>query len=572
MVARWILPGLAALLWVFPAHAQMAADAEVTIVSSRANQVVFDESGLDYRGGVRFWSKVCTTLGISYRIAGDYELETELSPSKVYVFHMTERLTSAQLESLEKLKERGAAIILVGMTGVFDQKGKRRKGPSPAEKWLELKKVTPYKPKESAYLTPYGVSPFGYGALPGFRFEYDWGGRYYSATSRHGIAANVDWSLVPLEGGKFARNVMVAWRTLGRSRLVWFGVNPDALVAKETDRQTIINSVGNLLLWTLRRPVAAVCFWQGCQRSAAIVTADVEDQFQTGDAIALACHKEGVKGSFFLVGKLAPDYPEVVTALAENGEIGTHSMEHQSFKDVAYESQLAELQEGVEVLKNLGVERVVGFRPPMEEYDMATLRATVTAGLRFIYGNLDFGNAYVQERDVDGSVLYQFARIVADDYNLVVVRGVKNSTQYRNEYLREFRRMHHLGGLFPFSFHTNYLALEESVDVVRAMIAALKKEDVWLTTFGDIVSWMEVRKQVSVSVTREKSTVTLAVTNNGSADIKEFPLHLFPGKDSNRVKLVATPSRGISITRTTGPAALIKVNLGPGQTKEIKLQ
>ena len=344
------------------------------------------------------------------------------------------------------------------------------------------------------------------------------------------------------------------------------------MVQKDEQQKAIRGSVVSLLTWAARKPLARPCRWRGCHQSAAVVTADVEDQFQTGDAIALACHKEAVKGSFFLVGSLAPGYPEVVTALASNGDIGTHSVNHGSFKGVALSEQKAELAKGKKILEDLGVKTVLGFRPPMEEYDDSTLEAVAQTGLGFLYGNLSYDRAFPVVRQVGGANIYQFARIVADDYNLVVQRGVKNSTEYRSEYLKEFRRLHVLGGLFPFSFHTNYLALAESVDVVRATIAELKNEDVWLTTFHSIVLWLETLRQTEIKTAMQENTTVVTVVNRGSAEIADFSLIVYLPTDGDEPKLVATPEEGVRLVPKGPGRAALMVDLLGGETKEIKIR
>ena len=555
-----------------PAWGQPAGGrADVTIVSSRANQTVFDAQGVEYRKGVRFWASVCDEAGLTYRIAGDYELETELKPSALYVLHRVERLSEGQRANLKSLVEGGTGVLLSGMTGSFDAEGNERK--SLPEEWLDITELTPYVPKEHAYFAALWGTPFSAGHDPGFRFEFNWVGRYFVGHSPWGTAFTVDWSLFPFPRKKdLLANSVMAMRTLGKSRMVWFGISPEDVLPEEGHLAEVRKSLVFLLKWGARKPIALPCHWRGCRRGAAVVTADVEDQFQTGDAIALSCRKEGVRGSWFLVGSLAPGYPEVVTALAANGDVGTHSVHHKSFKGVPLADQKAELAKGTKILEDLGVKKVLGFRPPMEEYDEATLEAVAETGLGFIYGNLSFDRAFPIIRNVGGHNVYQFARVVADDYNLVVERGVKNPTEYRREYLKEFSRLYDLGGLFPFSFHTNFLALADSVDVVRATIAELKKRDVWLTTFQGVVEWLETHQRVEIKTSLEESTTVVSVTNKGTEEIKAFSLVVFLPTTGGEPRLVATPEEGIKLTPGKEGRVTLEVDLPGAETKVIKIR
>jgi hypothetical protein len=208
----------------------------------------------------------------------------------------------------------------------------------------------------------------------------------------------------------------------------------------------------------------------------------------------------------------------------------------------------------------------------MERYDESTVRSVAAAGLGFIFGNLQYDRAYPVEVHVNGTDVWQFARIVADDYNIVVERGVSDVMKFREEYMKEFDRMHEMGGLFPFAFHTNYLALEESIDAMRTMIKALKQDSVWLTTFGEVVRWVQARQQLQVSAVQEASTTLVTVTNAGKEDLKEVPVHLFPAVTTRELKPVATPERGLTIRPAERGGFVLLVDLPAGQTRVIKVQ
>jgi len=489
-----------------------------------------------------------------------------------------EHLTPAQASNLERLRSQGTGLVLIGRTGGLDVEGKPlvdatgKPIPSMADNLLELSGFRDFSPEQGAYFVSRAGNPFALGNDPGFRFEFDASWPDEAAATPNGIVFGVDWDLQPFPDADRSKDTVMAIRETGAARVAWMGVGPDAVLDEERLRETILDSSAQLLRWVARRPVTAVCHWRGCTQSAAVITTDVEDRFETGESIALTCRKEGVRGSFFVVGRLAPDFPEVVAALAENGEIGTHSMNHSSFQGVKYEEQLAELSEAKISLQRLGVTDVYGFRPPMEQFDEATVRAVAAADLKFIFGNLLYDRAYPIKVSVNGTDIWQFARIAADDYNLVVERGVSDVVSFREEYMKEFDRLHELGGLFPFAFHTNYLALEDSVDAMRTMIKALKQASVWLTTFGEIIRWAQERQQVAVTVAQETDTTLVTVTNSGKTDLKEVPIHLFPPMAGNELRPVATPERGLRIVPAERGGFVLLVDMPAGQTRIVKVQ
>ncbi len=546
---------------------------DVTILSSRINQSAFLKTDIDYRKGIRLWCKVSGLAGLTYRIGGDYELGNQPQKSHVYVLHFVERLTEAQRANIEKLREEGVSIILVGMVGMFDQDGEAQQ--SLAEKWFGLDNVKSYAPKDNAYFVSRAGNVFALGNAPGFRFEYEWTGRYFLAGTQWSTGINVDWSLNPFpDKAEPSNNSMMAMRVMGQSRIAWFGINPESVVDAPDQQQFILSSLTNLLKWAARKPVVAACHWPDCRTGAAVVTADVESSFETGADIASACSREKVKGSFFLVGNLAKKHPDVVTALAKNGEIGSHSMKHESFKGRTFDDQLSELMEGKVTLEQLGVKKVIGFRPPKEEYDDATLKGVAAAGYGFIYGNLVYDRAYPATLQAGGRRLYQFARIVADDYNILVGHNVKDSLAYVREYTKEFYKLFDMGGLFPFSFHTNFMALPETVDSLGTVIKLLKKEDIWVTTFGEIIQWMEVRKAVSVSAGQDKYTTIMKASNKSSKPIRSFSINFHPPWDSeSKIMEITAPANEILVVRQAARQGLVvRLDLAPGETKEIKMK
>jgi peptidoglycan/xylan/chitin deacetylase (PgdA/CDA1 family) len=86
---------------------------------------------------------------------------------------------------------------------------------------------------------------------------------------------------------------------------------------------------------------------------------------------------KGVKATFFLIGKRAEEYPDVVKQIINEGhDIGNHSYTHKGLakllKDKGKEAVLYEIQQGAEVLKrlaNISDKELQFFRPPYLDWD-----------------------------------------------------------------------------------------------------------------------------------------------------------------------------------------------------------
>ena len=76
-------------------------------------------------------------------------------------------------------------------------------------------------------------------------------------------------------------------------------------------------------------------------------------------------NKKGIKLTIFVVGDLAKQVPSLIREIiAEGHEIGCHSQHHLPLDKLTLKEFKYDLIENVEVLKNLGAERVEGFRAP----------------------------------------------------------------------------------------------------------------------------------------------------------------------------------------------------------------
>lgn len=73
----------------------------------------------------------------------------------------------------------------------------------------------------------------------------------------------------------------------------------------------------------------------------------------------------GIKATFFCVGKLAIDFPEVVRQIADRGhEIGCHSNEHTWLNKMDETSLCTDTLEAIKALEDVSGQKVVSYRAP----------------------------------------------------------------------------------------------------------------------------------------------------------------------------------------------------------------
>jgi peptidoglycan/xylan/chitin deacetylase (PgdA/CDA1 family) len=75
-----------------------------------------------------------------------------------------------------------------------------------------------------------------------------------------------------------------------------------------------------------------------------------------------------VHGTFFVLGETAVDYPQLITHLAQDHEIGCHGMHHISLKDLSPQEKELQVEEATEILQNLAG-TITSFRSPGHSCD-----------------------------------------------------------------------------------------------------------------------------------------------------------------------------------------------------------
>ena len=103
-------------------------------------------------------------------------------------------------------------------------------------------------------------------------------------------------------------------------------------------------------------------FWRGEKGTISLTFDDGPDPEVTPRVLDVL-REEGVKGSFFVIGRIAEKHPELVQKIVDEGHVvGNHTYNH----DYVFSKGLAEKQvsEGQEVIRNIIGKKPAYFRPP----------------------------------------------------------------------------------------------------------------------------------------------------------------------------------------------------------------
>lgn len=99
------------------------------------------------------------------------------------------------------------------------------------------------------------------------------------------------------------------------------------------------------------------------------------------------CRETGSKGTFFVLGSIGENYPDVVKAIvAEGHEVASHGYGHQLAYKQTYDEFKNDVKKSIDILENLTGKRVLGYRAPswsIVESNLHYLEALVELDLTY---------------------------------------------------------------------------------------------------------------------------------------------------------------------------------------------
>ena len=326
----------------------------------------------------------------------------------------------------------------------------------------------------------------------------------------------------------------VARTTVGGSRAVYWGFDLGSVVDRPWDRALALRLVRNSVAWAAGLPLATVEPWPDGKTAAAVFAQDVEDEFANARYALDSLRAAHVRGSYFLVSRLALADAELSRALAANGEIGSHTPRHRLLGGASAAQQQAMLDETQQELTDLVGHPVAGLRPPEEQYDSTTLDAWLRAGGRYVFATLN-GRAASPEVMMMGSrPLVMLGRVTNDDFIEVGRRGSTSVDSLATRFIAGFDKVRALGGLYMLSYHSQMLSRPELVPaLVRVARYVAADSTVWVTTAGAVADWWLGRSQLTVHARRVAPTrLLLDVRNTGTSPIRGVVARIAIGGDT----------------------------------------
>jgi hypothetical protein len=205
----------------------------------------------------------------------------------------------------------------------------------------------------------------------------------------------------------------------------------------------------------------------------------------------------GVRATYFIEACNTAIYPEAITAWSAAGhEVGLHAWRHENWEQTPAPRRRLLLRQSLTAMHALGVEPI-GFRPPggrlpreaWEEFKAAGLLYCSEAGdpgVGVVGGVISLPFAW---RDVDVYMIEEvlgFMRVRCGDPEMPF--GIP---AWRDSLDGTLAAAVAEGGHRTVIFHPNFLSTsEDKLDVLRHLIAAATRQDVWLAPTGAVAKFV----------------------------------------------------------------------------------
>ena len=112
--------------------------------------------------------------------------------------------------------------------------------------------------------------------------------------------------------------------------------------------------------------------------------------------------KYNARATFFVVGKMAEKYPDLIKLLVESGmELGNHTYSHRRLKYLRYEERIKEIEMTNKVIEKICGVHLKYLRPPGGRYDWEVITLAEKFGMEVILWdvNSNDSNKYLTEKE-----------------------------------------------------------------------------------------------------------------------------------------------------------------------------
>ena len=284
-------------------------------------------------------------------------------------------------------------------------------------------------------------------------------------------------------------------QTVGPGRLVWMDFAPDPVDNPPELKVTHLDAVmASIFRYLSRQSYSAIATWPQARKFAGLIEEDTEDQYLNAKNVIQLVRQRDYPISWFILSNVALKHRDLTRQMAKTGEIACHGDNHGIFTKNTRREQVVRIARCQKVLHEITGVMPLAFRPPQEEYNSSTIDAIVNNGMTHYIAN------YTSDRPVPeiqlslngNKSLVSIPRMVSDDYELWHTRDLDRDDTIRM-ITHETDWMQYIGGLYMYSFHTQYMAKQDNLNAIQFLADKLQHSNTYFATASDIADWWRFR-------------------------------------------------------------------------------
>lgn len=495
----------------------------VTLYASSNTTTYFKGIGGNYETLLVPWRGYFSSRKLSFK---EIKSAAELGKQKVGVLILPSALSLSEEErtEIEIYRAKGGSILSTWATGTRNGKGQ----------WLGWQLLESLGVKmlgeipvteDARNLTLTGESPVSHTLLAGQRIWMDKTSEPLLRVKGEMVAARfMDFARTIDETRRTEGAVVYSEATAGLNRTAYFAF---AESSWESHPFAVYDLIDNTIQWLQREPALVRASWPNGKSAAQIIEMDTEQGFPNALPFATMMQSLDYRATFYVLTSVGKLFPDVLTKLARDFEVGYHADVHDSFKDQPVKIQEQRIQNMKTEMASVvpDISRMTGFRAPTEGYNGTTELLLQKAGIRHHTADPARTESRLpifakQEGIANDDALIILPRTQRDDINLTKQNLSVEQTQA--ELIDDFDLAVDTGALGLLSVHSQNF--EPDSILTKAMpgfLAHLKTRasQVWLASAGQVADWWRVRDHFKLSYGNSGKRVELNLTVTGKNPI-----------------------------------------------------
>lgn len=501
---------------------------KVILYASPNTKTYFAGIGGKYEVLLVPWRNYFSERGLGFKEIQDIAQLREFKQG-VLILPSAVALSEQERAEILAFRAKGGAILVTWATGTRNDKGDW-------EGWQFLEKLGAKMLGEIPvdgdvnHLILTGESPLSHTQPAGERILMSKTSEALLRLKGEAVAGRfMNWARIPDEALRGEGAVIYGETAANTGRVAVFAF---AESTWESHPLAAYRLIDDTIGWLRREPAIVRAAWPNGKRAAQVIEMDTEQGFPNALPFASMMQSLDYPATFYVLTSVGKLFPDVLTKLAHDFEVGFHGDTHVSFKDQPATVQEQRMQtmraEMTSVIPDL--KGITGFRAPTEGYDAVTEQTLHKFGIRHHTADPNRTEARLpvlaKLEGVDKEdALVVLPRTQRDDINLYWEKLTAEQTT--KALIDDFDLTVDTGALGVLSIHSQNFNADGTL--VKAMPGFLvhtkqRRSQVWIASAGAVAAWWQERERFKLSYQNTGKRLEFNITVTGTRPLNGVSL------------------------------------------------